>query len=161
MKKSLLLLVCFIGLSIGAHAQKGMSGIGGNIGAFIPFDEGLESMGGLQLKYYYNLSDNFRLQPSLMLNFSDRELMPGGSLDVHYLIGYLKTVRPYVSVGVSAASGHKHYRHDITVFGPSLGLGLNWRITHGLSMQIEAKGILNVLEAGGYANIALGLSYNF
>ena len=126
-------------------------------------------MGGLHVKYYYNLSDHFRLQPSLMLNFGDKHTMPGASVDVHYLFGSPKAVRPYVTVGLSALGFEEehHYTYETSydsewAFGPNLGLGLDWRVSHILSIQLEAKGFKNIADDdGAFIGIALGLSYNF
>ncbi len=127
-------------------------------------------MGGLHVKYHYNISDHFRIQPSLMLNFGEKHTLPGASVDVHYLFGSPKVVRPYVAVGFSIFGyeeidysyySGKEYEHELG-FGPNFGLGLDWRISHSLSIQLEAKGVPNVIDDDcSFVAIALGLSYNF
>lgn len=165
----LLLAVMFCG---NANAQKGMHGIGVNVGGNIAGDpSGLDIGGGV--KYQYNISNYVRVEPSFTF-YSLGEEKSGFSMTglVNMDVFFVKPgmVRPYLFAGVGFAKGYESYPVEGVAFYDEsfgdvafdAGAGLEWRVTHTWSLQIEcgALGMLAGPDLIG-CKFNIGLCYNF
>lgn len=170
MRKFMIALSMMFLCSLGTYAQKGMQGVGVNAAFNMSFDDGGAGLGG-SVKYQYNISDFFRIEPS----FSYYGPLDGdlfnmtALLNVHAFFMAPQAVRPYFFAGagfVMFSDEHSYYidnyREDTEDFGFNGGFGLDWRITHNWSFQVEAGLLMGVSdddEIGGRASI--GITYNF
>ena len=176
MKKLILVLLLAVVTNGSAWAQKGMMGIGGNLGMTAAFDQGGVGIGGAA-KFQYNISDFFRIEPSVAyyapLKKDDGTFYLAVLANAHFFMLSPRSVRPYVFAGVGylgydtyiPSSGPAEYSskyEDDNGFGIDGGLGLDCRLSHSLSLQVEVgvlKGFADVDCFGAKANI--GLCYNF
>ena len=169
--------------SVNVMAQKGMNGIGLNC----PFAVGQETTSiGVGVKYQYNVSNYFRIEPSVayMFKLSDRS---DGTYDYPVFNAFLngniffsspQSIRPYLIAGVGYVNYHyKRFDNNNILsddnmtdgFDYNVGLGCDFRLNHSLSIQIEAKGMscaiseTNVHDYQGKWTILanIGLTYNF
>lgn len=167
MKKTLLLAL-LAAISLCAQAQKGRSAIGGGFqGSYIPDDE---SRYGFTLKYQYHISNRTRIEPSfsyLTSSAHNEEI----NFNIHYLIGKSRRVRPYIGAGLGVGFGdtgfcyYDNYSYDYDsetrlLINPIAGLDI--RLSHSLSMQIEATPSITptaycMLEL----RLGLGITYGF
>lgn len=206
MKKNFLALLLAATCYTSVSAQKGMSGLGVNV----PFAVGSTSVGasnriskhsytttslGIGVKYYYNISNYFRIEPSAEYmafhSGGDKEYdypMLKAFLNGHVFFASPRPARPYLIVGM----GYVYYRQHVKVYNNTfvygsyeddgfcynLGLGLDIRLSHSLSMQVEATGMSclvcsnDLQNDSGYYNDRIhngrwtfiahvGLAYNF
>ncbi len=163
-----LLIVMTVG---GVKAQKGMQGVGVNLGVTF-FQNGSP---GLGVKYQYNVSNYFRIEPSFSWYFVDDGYSNGEDencymsalLNANIFFSSPRTIRPYCFVGLGALGMELwKWKHDVKdndsviEFGLDAGLGIDWRITHQISLQVEA-GMLSAIDNSPGFKANLGLSYNF
>ena len=180
MKKLILVLLLAVVTCGSAWAQKGMMGIGGNVAMNVGFDDGGIGIGGA-VKFQYNISDYFRIEPSVTyhapLESNDGTFDLTALANMHIFMLSPRSVRPYVFAGVGYLGyskesdfyiydnyGYYNYKttKDDNGFGIDGGLGLDCRLSHSLSLQVEIgvlKGFADVDCFGAKANI--GLCYNF
>lgn len=180
-KKIILVLLLAVVTSGSAWAQKGMMGVGINLAGNVGLDDGGVGLGG-NLKFQYNISDYFRLEPSL----GGYALVDDGSaaafdraalLNVHAFFMSPRSLRPYAFAGV----GYLGYLKKRTYYygssydeedrkdglGFDAGLGLDYRVSHHFSLQLEAGALMgmNGIEVEGADCIGLkfnlGVCYNF
>lgn len=159
MKKVLLVCFALLAFSMQGFAQKGMQGFGLNLAGNV--NEGIAFGGGV--KYQYNLSNYVRLEPSFSYYSVDRrgfDMAGLVNLDLFFLSP--RSCRPYFFVGPGFIS-FKYYHFDGEGdFGVNTGLGLDFRVSHNFSLQLEVGGIIGVSDEnykGGKFN--LGFCYNF
>lgn len=184
MKKNVLIMLLTVLCSVNVIAQKGMNGIGINC----PFalGQGTTSI-GVGVKYQYNFSNYFRIEPSAtnIFKLSDRN---DGTYDYPVFNAFLngnifftppQAVRPYFIAGVGYVNYHyKEIKRNNTLsdddmtdgFDYNVGLGCDFRLNHSLSIQMEAKGMscvicadddLHSLQGKWTILVNLGLTYNF
>ena len=103
MKKLFLVLLVAVVSSGSAWAQKGMMGVGANVAmTAIPITEGGLGIGG-GVKFQYNISDYFRIEPSFTYyanvdeNKTTAEM--AGLVNLHAFLSSPRTLRPYIFVG--------------------------------------------------------------
>lgn len=174
MKKTFLLAL-LAAISLCAQAQKGRSAIGGGFqGSYIP-DE--EARYGFTLKYQYHISNRTRIEPSfsyLTSSAHNEEI----NFNIHYLIGKSRRVRPFIGIGFGVGFGKTCYNdryyqynghsYDYEEYLNETRLlinpiaGLDIRLSHSLSMQIEATPSItptaySMLEL----RFGLGITYGF
>ncbi len=161
MKKLFLVLLVAVVSSGSAWAQKGMMGVGANVAmTAIPITEGGLGIGG-GVKFQYNISDYFRIEPSFTYyanvdeNKTTAEM--AGLVNLHAFLSSPRTLRPYIFVGggyVRINGIEKYYAiynynvgYDIidnvkklkeSRFGVDAGIGLDYRVSHHFSLQAEA-----------------------
>ncbi|MBQ7662426.1 MAG: hypothetical protein IJS48_03530 [Prevotella sp.] len=153
MKKLFLLLLMAVAFCGSADAQKGMKGVGINMSSYLNSD-GIGIGGGL--KFQYNISDYFRLEPLITVVSYDSDTYFSSLLNLHSFLSSPKACRPYVLIGV----GYGHHWTDGCVAGA--GFGLDWRLSHQFSFQLEAGGNGVIGEESGLGlKIILGVTYNF
>ena len=189
MKKILFVLFATL-VSLQGNAQKGMQGIGGNVAMNVGFHDGGIGIGGT-IKYQYYISNYFRLEPSFTyyapLNKEDGTFNLAPMVNVHAFILSPGAVRPYVFLGAGylgykktreysdyydiydssgnwvnyRVSTHKEEKSD-NGLGFDGGLGLDYRITHSISLQIEGGILLGIADddANG-VKASVGICYNF
>lgn len=174
MKKFLLSLLLVLPLC--GFAQKGMQGVGVNLGVGTTFEE--EMTINTYLNYQRHLSDQVRLSCSLGLygaTFYDGDLYYYDeygresygyygeavycliAADVHYFFNQPRRLRPYAIGGVLFGVGDGDYFSDV-VGGVKLGFGLTYRLGYHLAMNLEAP--LYLMEVGSFLP-TLGLTYTF
>lgn len=157
-KKIILVLLLAVVTSGSAWAQKGMKGIGIN---FAGNYSGGVGIGGA-LKFQYNISDYFRLEPSLggYALADDGDAFSGAALlNVHAFFMSPRSLRPYAFAGV----GYIGYGDDREGgFGFDAGLGLDYRVSHHFSLQLEVGTLIGV-EDDDWVGLKfnLGVCYNF
>lgn len=161
MKKLFLLLVMVFSLCGSVGAQKGMNGIGANFSV----NGGIGI--GASIKYQYNVSDFFRLEPSFSYySVEDDAFEMTALMNAHVFFCSPRSIRPYFFTGIGYAKFQEEHKFEPTeyktCFGINGGFGLDWRITHKFSVQIEAGALLGVGDdnmIGVRGNI--GFCYNF
>lgn len=158
--KRIMTLCLLMAMAIGSvKAQKGMQGVGLNLGPNVDADGDFGVIGG-GLKYQYNLTDYLRLEPSFtyyLIDYRGIDITGFINLDIFFLSP--RAVRPYFFVGIGIMDDGYHGEVH---FGPDAGLGLDWRITHNLSLQIEGGGMISVDDDDCLAaKFNIGLTYNF
>ena len=186
MKRMITVLLIAALCGANAWAQKGMHGLGVNI----PLSTGQGTTAlGIGAKYYYNISNYFRLEPSA-------EFLPihsGGNKDIYdyplfkaFLNGHIflaspRPSRPYIIAGLGYVNYKQAIRRNYTIyynyeyddgFNCNIGLGYDFRISHSFSIQLEAMG-MNCLansdppqfgrgHKGNWTFLGqVGLTYNF
>jgi len=189
MKKLILVLLLAVVTCGSAWAQKGMMGIGGNLAMTWGFHDGGIGIGGTA-KFQYYISDYFRIEPSVTycapLDKNHGTLDLAALANIHIFMLSPRSVRPYFFAG----AGYLGYGEDATWteyidtydsqgnwdyytrersehktdngFGIDGGLGLDCRLSHTLSLQVEVGVLFGVADDdanGVKANI--GLCYNF
>lgn len=190
MKKILLALLLAATSISDVSAQKGMSGLGVNV----PFAVGASTTSlGIGVKYYYNISNYFRIEPSAEYQAfhsgGDKEEyncpLFKAFLNGHVFFASPRPVRPYLIAGLGyvyyeqriVRSTNPYYRdyYSDDGFNYNIGLGLDIRLSHSLSMQVEATGMSCLIcsnddngsyeyrnHKGRWLFIArVGLAYNF
>lgn len=171
MKKYLLVLVIALSVCMQNYAQKGMHGIGLNFATNV-----VDALAvGVTAKYQYNISNYIRLEPS----FSYHSVQKGedgfdmiGVLNGHLFFMPPRSFRPYVFAGVGFVNyvnyhyydnySGNNYKKDEEGFGFDAGAGIDYRVSHKVSLQLEAGVVegLGIHDAiGGRFN--LGFCYNF
>lgn len=175
MKKFLLSLLLVLPLC--GFAQKGMQGIGVNLGVGMTFEE--EMTINTYLNYQRHLSDQVRLSCSLGFysacyyhydyHYSEYWgwVTDGGysdayycliAADVHYFFNQPRRLRPYAIGGILFGVGDGDGYFSNVVGGVKLGLGLTYRLGYHWAINLEAP--LYLMEAGGFLP-TLGLTYTF
>ena len=152
------MIVVVLACSVQSYAQKGMQGVGVNfatnvVDAFAP---------GVGVKYQYNISNYVRLEPSFSLyGLEDDGFSMAGMLNVHLFFSSPRSLRPYFFAGAGYVNFRYNGGEDRGGVGADAGLGLDWRLSHKISLQLEA-GVLagsEDVQIGGKFN--LGVCYNF
>ena len=173
MKKLILLLLMAAATGGSAWAQKGMQGIGANFAMNI----GDEAAIGGSLKYQYNITNYVRIEPSISF-YGEADETFGMSilLNGHFFFFSPRVVRPYLFVGAGYGEYYgeqwtyaydKYYSHlkmgSESCFVGNAGLGLDWRISHKFSLQLEAGVMTNFDDDGTALNLKanIGFAYNF
>ena len=175
MKRFITVLLIAAMCSASALAQKGMSGVGVNI----PLSTGDGGTAlGIGVKYYYNVSDYFRLEPSaeymVITPGGDEEYdipLFKGFLNCDFFLASIRPARPYIIAGVGFVSyekqkkdynysetasgsyvvtGHYFYKGpNDNAFCGNIGLGYDFRLSHSFSMQLEGTGLICVEDGSG------------
>ncbi len=183
MKKYILaVLLALVGTA--AFAQKGMQGFGVNLEASV---NDYRTFGG-GIKYQYHVANRDRIEASFSFR-SEGEW--NFAVSNHFFFNGVKRVRPYLITGLTVggitfenySSFDDYYYYDdykkVTEvdFGFCGGLGLDCRLSHKWSCQIEAGGNKYILSNAdchySYHNyirhnnnslagfLRLGITYNF
>ena len=166
MKKVLLVCFALLAFSMQGFAQKGMQGIGVNLAGNVC--DGFAFGGGL--KYQYNLSNYVRLEPSFSYYSADDDSFDMAAfVNMHIFFSSPKAFRPYFFAGpgyVSFFENHGYYGYEDKYsegdLGVNAGLGLDFRVSHNFSLQLEAGAIMRVSNVDYFgAKFNLGFCYNF
>lgn len=171
MKKLFVVLLMAVAFCGSAEAQKGMMGVGVNANGFISFD-GDEVAPGLGVKFQYNLSDYFRIEPSFTYSFTsglNKVYTMTALANMHFFFSAPKAFRPYFILGGGFGLFRRNYKtysfsysDEEGLFVLNGGLGLDWRLSHNLSLQTEFGSIYGFGEESSFGLRAnIGLSYNF
>lgn len=181
MKKSLLLLLVAMSVSLSGFAQKGRQAVGVDIlpSWFLELDRFAVGAG---IKYQYNLTDYIRLNPNInyarlwyQCSYYDgfscylNSLQIGTDLDV-FLIP-CNRFRPYVITGIYYHWMQNRSRNKNRP-AINLGVGLDYRITYELSLQAELSYNSPVFIINEYISeakvehfqslkLGIGVTYNF
>ena len=171
-KKIILVLLLAVVTSGSAWAQKGMMGVGINFAGNVGLDDGGIGLGSA-LKFQYNISDYFRLEPSISgyALVDDGEAFDGAALlNVHAFFISPRSLRPYAFAGVGYLGylkKHNYYygssydeedRKD--GFGFDAGLGLDYRMSHHFSLQLEAGALMGTNGIADEGTDCIGLKFN-
>ena len=177
MKKLFLLLLVMAAVFGGkVSAQKGMNGIGISVPVG-HFSERAVSghiaiMGGwyagIGIKYFYNLTNYFRIEPSVEYSWSAPSYSLNSTLNLNWFLNAPKPLRPYLIAGAGFLTERYEYeyplgeRHHKSGWGMNYGLGVDYRLSHTLSMQLEATatGIITGDCYGAFVG-RWGLTINF
>lgn len=168
MKKLFLLLLMVVAFCGSAGAQKGMQGIGFDLSICGQKDV---AFGG-SVKYHYNISDYVRFEPIVsFFKVEEKDNYQMTALtNLHFFFSRPKVVRPYLYLGAGLLQFkniHGYGDDDLdSVFGVNGGLGLDWRVTHNLSLQFEAGALAGFGDDGddyygGAFRVNVGMCYNF
>ena len=169
--KKLLLSLLFV-LPLCGFAQKGMQGVGVNLGLGMSFETSIAA--NVCLNYQKHLNDRFRLSYSLgVYSAGYKYENPTGygyynvydyahfgliAADVHYFFNRPIRLRPYAIGGVLLGVGDISGYVLPAIGGVKLGLGLTYRLGYHWAMNLEAPLYLTV--AGSFLP-TLGLTYTF
>ena len=164
-RKIILVLLLAVVTSGSAWAQKGMMGVGINFAGNVGLDDGGIGLGGA-LKFQYNISDYFRLEPSIGGFANDGDAFDGAALlNVHAFFISPRSLRPYAFAGVGYLAYLKKDNYDKwrkDGFGFDAGLGLDYRMSHHFSLQLEAGALMGVADDDCIGlKFNLGVCYNF
>lgn len=175
--KRLLLAITLIVTATGtASAQKGMSGIGVNVG--LDFDQDyllyeFALLSNVSIKYQYNFSNYYRIEPIisyryvLYANTTHRINSFEIGINNHFFMTKAKRFRPYAIAGIGymhMTEGHTDrkeiYKSSYAYFCG--GFGLDYRFSHKWSGQasLSYTGCLGDYF-NGFINLELGIAYNF
>lgn len=175
--KCLLLAITLIVTATGtASAQKGMSGIGVNLGFgfhedYIVYDFIL--LNNISLKYQYNFSNYYRIEPIisyryvLYANTTYRISSFEIGINNHFFLTKVKRFRPYAIAGIGymhMTEGHtKHEKLSKSSHAYFCGgFGLDYRFSHKWSGQASLSytgGLGDYFN--GFIDLELGITYNF
>lgn len=162
MKKTLLLLLVAMSVSLSGFAQKGMQAVGGTISPVYHFKS--KGLGfGVEINYSSNLTNYIRLVPNIKYSsveqdtnwWSDgrsklKELQIGADLDVFLTPN--QRIRPYLTAGIYCSRLEEETDssrvHKDSAIRPStnIGIGLEYRITYKASLQTEFTYNLPIAE---------------
>jgi len=161
--KRFIILVTLAVISLGAYAQTGHSSFGFNVG--YGFDTKNATLG---LDYRYNITDEFRLGPSLT-HFVKNDGLSAWAIDVnaHYVVKLNEMFGFYPLGGLSLsfwkASGHVPIFGKVsaneTRFGANVGLGGEVYATQQVTVGLEFK--YNIIKDFDQAMFAVRVGYNF
>ena len=156
--KKIVILLFVLTVSVCGFAQKGRMGVGGSLGAFY----GDDVVPTLSVKYQYNLTDIFRIQPSVMFQLGDNYgcYRFAGHLDLHTFFIKNGRFRPYLITGLGYGTIEEddyYSSYEESIFSANLGLGLNCRVSYSWDVQLE----VTYSSAAEAAWIQLGTTYNF
>ena len=168
MRKIVFAFIALVTFCSPTFAQKGMQGFGVNLAGNVC--EGF-AFGG-SLKYQYNVSNYFRLEPSFSYYAADDDSFDMAAfVNMHIFFSSPKAFRPYFFAGpgyVSFFEDHGSYgfgyedKDSEADFGVNGGLGLDFRVSHNFSLQLEAGAIIGVSDDESFgAKFNLGFCYNF
>ena len=179
-KRVLLLLILAVVFTGKMSAQKGMNGIGISVpmGHLSERDHNGKSFAGgwyagVGVKYYYNLTNHFRIEPSMEFSWASPSYSFKGMLNLNLFVYPPSRVRPYLIVGagwiiesLEYSTFTKEYKGEDSQysFGLNYGLGFDCRLSHTWSMQLEAAyaRLTDAWVNNSNAFIARwGLTYNF
>lgn len=152
-----------------AWAQKGMSCIEYGFGYGVTGGEGAYNV---TIEYQYNINDHIRLEASAFTMIHEEEYSHGnfteynytgfeyhGALNLHYIIGAIRPLRPYLIVGAGYGSYKDDWEDsDGTCFTTQLGAGLSYRI-HPWSFSLQLKTAMASEMSATY--LLAGIGYNF
>ena len=163
-KKIILVLLLAVVTSGSAWAQKGMMGVGINLAGNVGLDDGGIGLGSA-LKFQYNISDYFRLEPSISgyVLVDDGDGFSGAALlNVHAFFMSPRSLRPYAFAGAGYL-GYDYNEEDREYgFGFDAGLGLDYRMSHHFSLQLEAGALMGTWDEDCIGlKFNLGVCYNF
>ena len=175
--KHLLLVITLIVVATGtASAQKGMSGIGVNLGFgfhqdYIVYDFIL--LNNISLKYQYNFSNYYRIEPIisyrdvLYTNITYRISSFEIGINNHFFLTKVKRFRPYAIAGI----GYMHMtegntqREKLSKSSYAYfcgGFGLDYRFSHKWSGQASLSYTGSLGDYfNGFIDLELGIAYNF
>ncbi|MCC8113347.1 MAG: hypothetical protein LIP03_04995 [Bacteroidales bacterium] len=165
-QKILLIFMLLLGIS-GAYAQKGMWGVGADIGGRYDLNDGGNFLYGATAKVQYGISGHYRIQPfaSIYGGMEKTEFQVG--IDNHFFFTVNHKARPYFIAGLAYGvmpsedklsdydsqrynriynyeTGGYEYVGNTKVVGAAgtlicrAGFGVDIRLSHSLSCQIEA-----------------------
>lgn len=153
MKKIIVMLLMAVAFSGNAEAQKGMMGVGINGGIGFDF-AGYGVVPGVGVKFQYNITDIIRLEPSFSYYFLNANtpyggLNSAGLVNAHIFFMNPRRLRPYFLAGIGYSSvkerenyyyNYLNYKYEETRggFAFDAGLGLDCRLSHRISLQVEA-----------------------
>ena len=176
MQKKILVLLLVAMTSGSAFAQKGMMGIGGNVAVNI----GDKPFFGGGAKFQYNVADIFRIEPSFSYYAKPDDHSEGYTMTAivngHLFFSSPRPFRPYFFAGAGWMQYIDVYSYDsnyygreseekMNLFGVNVGLGIDYRISHNLSLQIEAGIMGKIGNVEGVKKITektnIGVTYNF
>lgn len=177
MKKMILVLLLAVMTSGSAFAQKGMMGVGANFGVCIHDDPFI----GGGVKFQYNVADIFRIEPSFSYygatDNHDYGISMAALINGHLFFSSPRAFRPYFFTGVGYVlvnhpyhESYGYYPNFYTVgnhknegsLGVNTGLGIDYRMSHDFSMQVEAGGIMGINYGKSTSiKVNIGVTYNF
>ena len=176
LKRLLLAITLIVTATCTASAQKGMSGIGVNLGFglhqdYIVYDFIL--LNNISLKYQYNFSNYYRIEPIISYRYVLYAITPYriSSFEIginnHFFLTKVKRFRPYAIAGI----GYMHMTEghaDRKEFDKSScayfcgGFGLDYRFSHKWSGQASLSytgGLGDYFN--GFIDLELGIAYKF
>ena len=152
MKKTLLLLLVAMSVSLSGFAQKGRQAVGVDIlpSRFFELDQFEVGVG---VKYQYNLTDYIRLNPNVNIistkhecggydDYDDRFTILMAGVDVNAFFISNNRFRPYFIAGLycgyfEVCCDENWYKFSEALPAARLGIGVDYRMTYDLSLQIE------------------------
>ena len=173
LKRLFLIITLFVVTICSTSAQKGMSGIGVNLGFGLHQDYIVNDfilLNNISLKYQYNFSNYYRIEPIisyryvLYANTTYRISSFEIGINNHFFLTKVKRFRPYAIAGIGymhMTEGHtKIYKSSYAYFCG--GFGLDYRFSHKWSGQasLSYTGCLGDYF-NGFIDLELGIAYNF
>ncbi len=160
MKKIFLVALLSI-VSMTMFAQKGMQGFGVNLNGHN--NECFRI--GLDIKYQYNISNYGRIEPYVSAAFGDGNDFTLG-VNYNQFLSRVNKIRPYfiLGLGYGYLAWEDEYYEFTNYSDPIVrsGFGLDCRLSHKLSFQVEISATSNfIFDTFLAPQIKLGLTYNF
>lgn len=142
--KSLFIALALI-MGVGsAYADEGQHGAGFNFGYSV--GSGDLNNFGIGVRYNYQISDNFRIEPSFMYYFDTKKFaMKEINMNAHYMFNTSNDkVHPFPVFGVTTVFGAQreyegHEKDTFFRFGVNLGGGIQFDVTDDFALVCEAK----------------------
>ncbi len=189
MKKLFLILFMAAVSCESVWAQKGMMAVGANVAMNVTLSSSGNGIGG-GAKFQYNISNFFRVEPSFTYyaTGSSREasINMAGLVNIHAFFSSPRSVRPYAFAGIgylgytindvyydlipyySSYTSYMYYsgltmsKTNKGSFGFDGGLGLDFRVSHNISLQAEA-GIMMGVDDNHILSMKgnIGICYTF
>ena len=160
-QKILLIFMLLLGIS-GVYAQKGMWGVGADIGGRYDTNDGGNFLYGATAKVQYGVSGHYRIQPFASIYGGMEKIEYQVGIDNHFFFTVNHKARPYFIAGLAYGvmpsedelgyydnriwnyeTGSYDYQHGKAVGAAGTlvcraGFGVDIRLSHSLSCQIEA-----------------------
>ncbi len=159
--RKFIIAACLALVSMGsAFAQEGKQAFG----IHLNYGTEIESL-GIGAKYQYNITDAFRLEPSINYFFGKNSVdMFDLNANVHYLFPIERSIRIYPLVGLTYSRWHADLGDNVSwnkgYLGVNLGAGAEFDLDADWTMNFELKYQL-VKNPADQAVINLGIAYNF
>lgn len=152
--KRILFALVLVFVTLTASAQQGAQSVGFNVG--YAFDSNNATLG---LDYRYNITDAWRLAPSMtMLVKNDGLSAFALDMNAHYVFPVAEMVGFYPLAGLSL-SFWDFGVYDTTRFGANLGLGAEVYATSNVTVGLEVK--YNIISDFDQALAAVRVAYSF
>ena len=178
MKKVMMTLLMVAAFSMNGFAQRGMQGVGLDF----PFGTGCgNAWYRIGIKFQYNFSNYVRIEPSFFYSPIKKEdanepyMLFGPMLNLHLFFEPPMPIRPYFIVGtglvwweITKDMTKRVYNDEELFMTPDAGLGVDFRLSHRCSMQVEAVALYRILNDSNYMengkvtfNGKVGFTVNF
>lgn len=168
-----LFLSLLLVLPLCGFAQKGMQGVGVNLGIGSLLRGG--NLKSPSISYQKHLGNKVRVSSSVGWLYGNGNLSFDGyygiegtflsqcfiTTGINYFFNQPHRLRPYAIGGLVLGFGEGHYDFDDVTFGVELGLGVVYRLNYDIAVQCELPFIIPISWAPNFTIPALSIVYTF